>query len=201
MACPHCGEHNSKPFTGRCGDCSAAAQPAGSSGSTGWSVDACSSCFSHAQRLRFPPHQRPRTKASTQFDPSRTPRAGTAWEHHILSRRARTSARATTSSSCLAPAAWAQSIRRGTGCSRSPWPSRWCGLNSDPRRGSGAGTRAPFQAGVAARPASHPQRHVVRHPRYRRDGRHHLHHDAVRPGIGSGDDPEARGAGCPSIAL
>ena len=50
----------------------------------------------------------------------------------------------------------------------------------------------PIQARAAPGAAGHAQARRP-HPRSRRDRRHHVHHDAVRPGIGPGDDPQTRG--------
>ena len=51
---------------------------------------------------------------------------------------------------------------------------------------------APLQARAAAGPSSHPQERRP-HSRSRRDGGHQVHHDAVHPGFGPGDDPQERG--------
>ncbi len=60
-------------------------------------------------------------------------------------------------------------------------------LAADPQ--AAARNRAPLQARAAARAAGHPQERRP-HSRSRRDRRHQVHHDAVRRGRRSRDDPE-----------
>ena len=70
--------------------------------------------------------------------------------------------------------------------------------DSDDRRGR-AGARAPLQARAAPRAPGHAQARRP-HPRSRRNRRHHVHHDAVRPGRRTSRPCSRRKAGCRSIA-